>query len=167
MVYKVTNGNVYLEGGKLAGKFSEITFPDLQYKMSDFSGLGMMADLELPSGVEKMECSIKFNAIYADEFAKLCNLSKPANLIFRGNKEGFTQAGRSTETNITIAITGIAKNVPLGGFKANEMTELELKMTVWSCTVTDAGAPVLQFDAFSNTLVVGGQDMTAGFRINS
>ena len=167
VAYKVTNGNVYLEGGKIAGKFTEITFPDFKYKMTDFKSLGMLSDIELPAGVEKLEVQIKFNSIFADEFNKLTDITKPCKLIFRGNKEGFTQAGRTTEENITIAVTGIGKNIPLGGFKANEMSEFTLIMSVWACSVTDSGKPVLSFDAFSNTLVVGGKDLTAGFRINA
>lgn len=168
-VYKVTNGNVYLDGNKLVGKFEEITFPDVKYKMSDYTTLGMMADIELPNGIEKLEAKIKFSSIFAEEFKKLADISKPATLIFRGNKEGFEgNAVRSSETNLTIQISGIGKNIPLGGFKANEMGGgFELTMAVWSCTVTDNGQPVLEFDAFSNTFKVGGNDLTAKFKLNT
>jgi hypothetical protein len=167
VAYKVTNGNVYLQGNKLVGKFSEISFPDIKYKMTDFTSLGMLSDIELPSGIEKLEAKIKFTAIFADEFNKLTDITTPASLIFRGNKEGFTGNIRSTEENITISITGIGKNIPLGGFKANQMTEFELVVAVWACKVTDAGKPVIEFDAFSNTLMVGGKNLTQGFQLNT
>lgn len=169
IIYKVTNGNVYMDANKLAGKFEEITFPDLKYKMSDYTTLGMLADIELPSGIDKLECKIKFSSIFKEEFSKLTNIKKPATLIFRGNKEGFEGSGiRATETNLTIKVTGIGKNIPLGGFKANDMgSGFELTMAIWSCEVIDNGQPLLSFDAFSNTLVIGGEDMTAGFKLNT
>jgi P2 family phage contractile tail tube protein len=167
IAYKVTNGNVYLDGITLVGKFDELTLPDLAYKTTEYKTLGMLAEIELPSGFEKMEAEINFLSVFAAEFSKIADPTQPVNLTFRGNKEGYDSMSGRIESNVTITIRGIGKNFPLGGFKTNEMSNFKLKMTVWSISVSDGGVPVLRFDAMSNTFVLGGKDLSMGFKLNT
>jgi uncharacterized protein len=165
-IHKLTNGNCYLDGSKLIGKVTEVDFPDLKYKMTDYKSLGMLGDVEIPSGFEKMEAKLKFHTFMYDDFVKATSFDKPVNITFRGNQE-VHEAGAKIEYNVTIMLNGIAKNFPMGQFKQNEMTNLDLTFSIYSAKVIVSGVDLMEYDVFTNTYKIGGRDLNAAFKLNT
>ncbi len=73
-VRKVTNGNLYLDGGSLVGKVQEATLMEVTSKMSEFKALGMVGTTEYPSGFEMMEMT---TVLHAYDQALLTQLADP------------------------------------------------------------------------------------------
>lgn len=61
-INRLTNANIYVDGNNLLGRAAEINLPQLKAKMSSHPALGMQFEFELPSGFEKMEAKVKWNA---------------------------------------------------------------------------------------------------------
>ena len=69
-IQRITNANLYLNGGSFLGKAQEVTLPDIKAIMTTHPALGMAGQLEFPSGLDKLESTIKMNGLYP-EIAKL------------------------------------------------------------------------------------------------
>lgn len=164
--HKLTNGNCYLDGNTLVGKINDVEFPDLKYKFSDFNSLGMLGDMELPSGFDKMTAKVKFNMFFTSEFAKVTAPDRPVSLTFRGNQESF-ENGVKTSQNATITISGVGKNFPMGNFKKNTETNLDVEMAVYSAKVVVGGVTLMEYDVFSNTFKINGRDINADWKLNT
>lgn len=164
--HKLTNGNCYLDSNTLVGKFTDVEFPDLKYKFTDFNSLGMLGDLELPSGFEKMTAKLKFNMFFVSEFTKATAPDRPVSLTFRGNQESY-ENGNTTSQNVTITLTGIGKNFPMGQFKKNTETNLDIEFAVYSAKVVVGGVTLMEYDVFTNTFKLNGRDINANWKLNT
>ena len=164
-VFKLANGNVYSPNNRLAGRASEVDFGELPVNFSDYKGLGMLGDMEIPNGFGKIEAKVKFNTFFRDEMG--VSPTKATTLIFRGNSEGYEGQGKVSDTGIIITMTGVPKNFPLGSFKGNEMSNLELKYSVYSVKVTVGGQDLWEYDVMSNTFKVKGVDQNAAWKLNT
>jgi hypothetical protein len=164
--FKITNGNCYLENGTLAGKAEEVEIPEIKLKMVDYKALGMLSDIEIPGGYEKMEVKVKFKTLMLREFA-LLNPNKTISLIVRGNLEQWNNKGKAADNGVKIAFSGVAKNFPHGKLQTGEMSDITVSFTCWSIKTTIGGRDIMEFDAFSNTYKINGDDVNAAWKINS
>ena len=63
-INKLTNANVYMNGVNLLGRAEEVQLPQIKHKMAEHKALGMVGSAEFFAGIDKMECKIKWNALY-------------------------------------------------------------------------------------------------------
>lgn len=164
-VFKLSNGNVYNDNKSLAGKAAEVDFGELPINFSDYKGLGLLGEMEIPNGFGKVEAKVKYNTFFVDQMG--ISPTKPSTLIFRGNSEEYEQGEKIGDTGIIITMRGLIKNYPLGGFKANEQTNLEIKYAVYYFKVTVGGQDLLEYDVQTNTFKVKGIDTNASWKLNT
>ncbi len=69
-ISKVFNARVYIDSIDFIAKAEEVDLPKIKFKFADTKALGLYADSELPTGLDKMEARLKFNSVYP-EFIKL------------------------------------------------------------------------------------------------
>ena len=65
-INKLTNANVYLNGVNLLGRAEEVQLPQIKHKMAEHKALGMVGSAEFFAGIDKLECKIKWNALYPE-----------------------------------------------------------------------------------------------------
>ena len=58
-INRLTNANVYLDGGSMLGRAEEVNLPVLKAKMAEHKALGMVGTIEAFAGFEKLEGKIK------------------------------------------------------------------------------------------------------------
>lgn len=167
MIDKITNANCYLNGQNLIGKVESIDLPDIKQKMVDFKPLGLLSEVELPSGFEKMEAKIKWFCFYLKEFLQISNFTIINNLTIRGNIESYNSLGRMEQKGAIITLNGLMKQLPLGQYKQNEIVNLETLMTVYAVSLIIDNTPILVIDVFTNTFKVGPLDLLSVFKQNS
>lgn len=165
-VNRVTNANVYLDGGSCLGKAEEIDLPKIVAKMTEHKALGMMGALELPSGFEKLEARIKWNAVYADVMAKMGNPYDMHSLQCRGNIENYTANGRTGQAAYVCFFRGQFKELPMGNFKQHDNVEMESRLAVTYAKVEIGGVSIVEFDTLANIYKVNGVDILATYRQN-
>jgi P2 family phage contractile tail tube protein len=164
-VNRVTNANIYLTGtGSLLGRAEEISLPDVKASMSDHKAIGMFGKLELPSGIDKMECKIKWNAIYPEVAKKFNDIFASREIQVRYPIENYTAQGRTGTVGARVAMTVLPKNIPLGNFKQHDNVELEQTFTVTYFKMEVDGVIVTEIDVLNNIYIVDGVDKLAAYR---
>ncbi len=166
MINKITNGNAYLNGTTLIGKLEELELPSIKFKMEDVTALGVFSEMELPSGLEKMESKLKWNAIYGDNF-KIESAVKPVSLTVKSNMVQHGAGGVLKSIPVTVTISGVFKEIPLGTLKGTEKIDgLEHKMTVYYLKLEEDGNAIYEVDIFNNIIKFGSEDILEDFRSN-
>lgn len=165
-INRITNANVYLDGGSLMGKAEEIKLPDIVAKMAEHKALGLAGTIELPSGFDKMEGEIKWSSYYPDAMAKVANPFKFVSIQVRCNVETYGGQGRTDEKPLVTFLTVAFKKNPGGTFKQHDNAEFPTSFTCYYIKQVFDGQDVLEFDAMSNIYKVNGEDMLANYRAN-
>jgi hypothetical protein len=164
---KLTNANVYSEGNSLLGKVEEAELPVIVQKMTAHNALGMLGDIQLPSGIEAMESKFKWASVYPDAMRQFANPFTSLQLQVRGNLETYTSQGRVAEVPYVVFMTATCKDLPLGNFKKHENVEIESNLNVTYCRLEIDGEPIVEFDAMANIYKVDGVDVALNYRNNT
>ncbi len=165
-VKRITNANCYLNGNSLLGKVEETKLPEVATTMVEHKALGLVGKIELPSGIDKMEMSMKFNSFYEDALLKAGNPFAPVDLQVRCSRETYTGQGRTAQEPVVTFLKGSFKNYPLGGFKQHENVEAEFKLNITYVKQVIAGKDILEIDVLNNIYKVGGVEILADYRSN-
>lgn len=165
-INKLTNCNVYLNGGSLLGKAKEVTLPTVTQKMVDHEALGMAGTVQVPAGVEAMEATILWNSFYPDTAKLLANPTKALSFMIRGNLESWGPTGRTAETPFKVYMTGTVSAFPTGTFTQKENVEAETTVAVYQVKMEIGSEVIMEFDAMANIYKVAGQDILQNYRIN-
>lgn len=155
MIQKFTQANAYLNGQSLLGKVDEVDLGTLKQKMEEFKALGLQGVFEVPSGFEKMEAKVKFKSFDKVSFLQVANFTTVTNLTIRGNQEKYNSLGKTGNESVIVTLNGIWKEIPLGKYAQNEVSNLEASIAVWNVTITIGGVPLLVVDYLTNTFKVG------------
>lgn len=165
-VNRMTNANVYVNGTSQLGKVEEINLPEITHMLSEHKALGMIGKFELFTGVDKMECTLKWNAFYRDILIQFADPRKALNLQVRSSLETYNSQGLLTEVACVAYLTGQPKNFPAGNFKQHDNVEASSKMTLTAYKLEIDGQAVLEFDALANIYMVDGVDIFANYNRN-
>lgn len=163
---QIINANVYVNGNSLLGKASEVDAPKVMAQMSEYKALGMIGKFELPSGIDKMDMRIKWNAFYTDVAKVMLNPWASINIMVRANMEVWQGGNRTEETPVVIYATCQSKGFPLGNFKPNENVDTESTLSVTHCKMEIGGVEVFECDVMNNIYKVDGVDIMANYRAN-
>lgn len=163
---KVTNAAIYLDGEGMLGRAEELTCPDVMPKMVDHKGLGMVSELELPSGLQKMVSKIKWNAIYPEVMKKTHNVYSSLRIQARANVESYVGNNRVAQVPAVIYMTVAPKKAGGLVFKPQENVEREDEFNVTSYKLEINGEEIIYVDVLANIWRVNGQDQLALYRVN-
>lgn len=166
LVNKVTNANIYLDGVSFMGRAEEITLPEIQPKMVDHKGLGMVGESELPAGLQKMSCKIKWNAIYPDVMKKTHNVFQSLRIMVRTSIETYEDSSRVAQTPCVIYLTAIPKKAGGLVFKVQDNVEREDEFNVTAYKMEIDGEEIVDVDVLANIWRVNGVDQLATYRAN-
>lgn len=165
-VNKIINANVYADDVSLFGTAEEVEAPKLMALTADHKALGMAGQIATPSGFDKMEMRIKWNAIYQNIYEKFSNPFKAIRLQIRASMEQWEGGDRVAEVPVVIYVTGQSKGMPMGNFKQNDNVESETLLTVSHVKMEINGTEIVEFDAMANIFKVSGVDELATYRSN-
>lgn len=165
-INRLTNANIYMDGDNLLGRAEEISLPTLKSKMSEHKALGLQGAIELPSGFEKLELKIKWNAFYQDVFDKMANPYKSVKLQARSSLEIWEGGEMIAQQRVVCYATVQPKGFPLGNFKQNDNVELESELACTYVKLEIDGKEILEFDAMANIFKINGVDQFAEYRSN-
>lgn len=166
-INKLTNANVYLNGTNLLGRAEEVQLPQIKHKTAEHKALGMIGSAEFFSGIDKMECKIKWNALYPEVFRTCANPFNTAMLQVRASLETYNGTGRVSEVPATAFIIGTFKEFPLGNIKPHENAEYETTLAVTYAKLVVDGQDIFEIDVLQNIYKVGLIDMLTQFKQNT
>lgn len=165
-VNRLTNANVYVDGASQLGKAEEVNLPDITFMMSEHKSLGQIGKVELFSGIDKLEVTIKWNAFYADILKKFANPRKMMKLQVRASLETYDSSGLVGEVSCVAYLTVQPKNFPAGNYKQHDNVEATSKLTCTAYKLEIDGVEVIDYDALANVYSVDGVDVFATYRTN-
>lgn len=166
-INRITNLNIYLDGGSFLGKAEEVSLPSINFKMAEHKALGMVGTMEFFAGIDKMEGKIKWNSFYADALKKMANPFKTIQLQARGSLETYSNGGRVSEVPMVVFLTVASKGFPLGSFKQHDNAEIESNLSVYYCKQEIDGEQIMELDVMSNIFKVDGVDLLAKYKANT
>ncbi len=165
-INRLTNANVYLDGGSMLGRVESFNSPTVTAKMAEHKALGMVGTVEYFAGIDKMEGTIKWTAYYGEVMRKFANFFQPIRIQVRGSIEEYQGGGRMAQIPAVLFLTIQPKNFPGGNFQQHDNVELE---TSYACTYMRLevnGKAEMEIDVEANIYKVNGEDMLAAYRQN-
>ena len=159
-INRLTNGNVYLDGGSLFGTVMEVDLPDLKWKHSDSKVLGLVGELEFPTGIEKMSAKLKLNAPKAELLKIAADPFTTRQLHFRGTLDTFDANGKASVAYKAF-LRGASKGSPGGKFKPQDNAEHEIDFRVTAYKLVIGNEVIHDVDVTSNKYIVNGKDLMA------
>lgn len=165
-VNRITNANIYLDGGSMLGKGDELNLPDIAVKMEEHNALGLFGSPEFAAGLDKMNGDIKWNSFYADVMAKVGNPYKFVTLQARSSVSSFNSQGLATEVPLVTILTVSFINNSAGKFQQHKNAEFPSKFTCYYIKQTMDGQDIVEIDILANIWKVNGEDILANYRAN-
>ncbi len=165
-VNRITNANIYINGGSKLGRAEEISAPSVKFKLSEHKAIGLFGAMEFPSGMEKLECKIKWNSFYKDIMKDSADPFKLVDMQIRANMESYTSGGKDGDVPVVIFMSARYKDFPLGNFKQHDNVELESNLSVYYFKMEIDGEEIVECDVLANIYKVNGVDTLAKYRQN-
>jgi len=162
-INRITNANVYVEGGSILGQVKEIDVPEVKFMMSEHGALGLVGKMEFFSGIDKMEGKVRWASFYADTMVKFADPFKSLQIQVRSSMENYGSSSMS-RSPVVCHMTIQPKNFPGANFKQHDNVEIE---SSYGCTyykLVVGGKEVVEIDVTANIYKVNGVDILAGYR---
>lgn len=166
-ISKVYNANVYVgTTTNLIGRASEIGLPEIAAVTEDHQALAMIGKLKLPTGLEAMEGTIKWNSFHPDRFKYVANPYASRQIQARANVETFGPSGRMSSAPLVVLMTATFSKGGLGSLTPQAQSDYEDTFSVTYLKVSLAAKALVEIDVHANVWVVDGVDLLAAFRTN-
>lgn len=164
-IQKIFNANVYIDGtNNLVGRASEIVLPEISMATEEHKALGMIGTVVMPTGLEAMTSTIKWNGFYADALKLAGNPFAAHKLQVRASVEVYGAAGRVAEKPLVVTLVARFKKLPLGSLAPMASYESQHELTVTHLKVTLDREDLVEIDVMTNKWTVGGVDILAKYR---
>lgn len=157
---KLKNFMVHVDGGSYAGAVEEITLPKLTLKTEAYRGGGMLGELDVSMGLEKLEMEETYGGIVVEILRGFGAIGTDASLLrFTGAYQG--DAGVVSAELVTL---GMMTEIDPGNSKAGDNSQWKVKRTLSYLKWTVAGRVEIEIDVLNNIFIVDGIDRMAAVR---
>lgn len=153
------NFNVFVSGDSYAGVAKTVGLPELVKKTEDYRAAGMIGDIALDLGFEKLEAKVTYTGVDSRHFAQLskCGVSD-LPIRFIGAYEHQDTCQHVTRE---VYMRGMVTNMPLGENTLGEINEQELTYAVSYLKVADDGVVFVELDIVNGVCIINGVDKTS------
>lgn len=166
MINRITNANAYREGNSLIGRLDNIELPAIKSTTEDVKALGLYSTIELPTGLDKLEAKLAWNAMYATDW-KAASMVSTQTVIVKSNMTSRNATGQNSQIPVTATIKGTYKELPSGNIKAGEKADgMEHLMSVTYYKLEIDGVRIYEVDVFNNIFFQADTDILESFRNN-
>lgn len=166
LLNRITNGNLYVNANSWLGLVEEVTLPEIKAKLAEHKALGMVGVVEFPTGFEKMEAQVKMTSYDAGAMALAGDIFTTQNFQLLANMQTHGAGGVIADVPVAVFMTGTFKNLPLGGFKAQEQVDLTLQLNITYVKLVINDVDIMEFDAVTNIYRIMGVDKLLTYRTN-
>ncbi|WP_085701159.1 phage major tail tube protein [Pseudomonas sp. B26(2017)] len=151
----------FIDGVSFAGEMPSLTLPKVVLKTEAYRGGGMAGEVEISTGVEKLEAGFTTNGVRR-EALKFFGLSDrtACSAVFRGSFKGL----KGKVTPVIVTMRGGIKEVDMGDWKPGDKAETKHNMALTYYKLEVAGRVVYEIDMLGMVLVVDGVDQLADER---
>lgn len=153
------NFNVFVNTHSWSGVAEEVTIPKITKKTEDFRGAGMIGDVALVMGYEKMEGEVVYAGFDVKQYRQLgvCGTSD-LPVRFVGIYE---RQDDCSIQNVEIYTRGVATELDPGSSKNGEKTETKMTYNYSYYRLEVDGVIEVELDFINGTEKFGGSDLAA------
>ena len=149
------NFNVFVDGRGYAGNASEVSLPKLTMKTDETRNGGMDAPLEIPMGMEKLECSFsltKFDKPVLKSFGLAQGEYIPVTF------KGILESENGLKTPVSANIRGMVKEIDPGTWKPGDKATLKVVIAVNYYKLKHGGSTIHEIDVINMVRKINGVD---------
>ncbi|MCC2976236.1 phage major tail tube protein [Sphingomonas sp. PL-96] len=159
---KLKNWDVYSNGEDYAGVAAEITLPKLAEKTESWRGAGMLAEVDVSMGLEKLELEHKYGGLVLGILRQFGAVGVSASMIrFVGAYQEDVAGG---VVSAELVVRGKHIEIDPGTAKTGDDTEWTVKSTLSYLRWRVNGRTEVEIDVINNIFIVDGIDRMAEIR---
>lgn len=154
--------NCYHNSVSWIGKVPEVTPPKIAVKTAQIRNGGMLSEVDVNMGLEKMEMETKMGGFMRDVLRTMGAIGVAEQMLrYRGAyQEPDTKAVLAAE----LVVRGMHTELDMGSSKVGDPTEWTLKSSITYLKWTVNGTVDLEIDVLNYIWTAGGVDLLAGVR---
>lgn len=158
---KLKNFNFSVDGTSYLGETTEVTQPKLAMKLEGYRAGGMMAEVDVNMGLEKLELGFKIGG-HEEDLIKLFGGPISGN-VFRFNG-AYQHDDDDSVDAVELVCRGRIVELDEGNAKSGDDTEhsYESSLTYYKKTVN--GVDIVEIDTLNQIYIVDGKDRLAEIR---
>ena len=160
--FKLKNFNLFNDGGSYLGIAGEIELPKLVIKTEQWRGGGMLGEVDIDMGLEKLEMTVKYGGLVVPILRQFGVVGVDG--VLQRFVGAFQEEGDGAVSACEIVTRGKHVEIDMGTAKPGEGTEHSVKSTLAYYRMAINGADVIEIDMLTGLFVVGGVDRTAALR---
>lgn len=159
---KLKNFNVFLDGTSWIGLVAEIALPKLAKKVEQYRGGGMLSEVDVEMGLEKMEAEIKAGGLVRRALRAFGKIGVAGVQVrFVGAYQEDVAGGVLAAE---LVMRGMVTEVDPGTAKVGDNTEWPLKLSLTYVKWTVQGRVEVEIDVLNNVMIIDGIDRMAAIR---
>lgn len=159
---KLKNFNLHDNGNSFIHQVAEIALPKIAEKVESWRGGGMLGEVDVGLGLEKMEMETTLGGLAIPILRRFGIVGVAAQLIrFNG---AYQEEGSGTVSAAELVARGKHVEIDPGTAKPGDDTAWKVKSTLSYLKWTINGTKEVEIDVLNNILFIGGVDRMAGIR---
>lgn len=159
---KLKNMNVFVNGTSFLDEATEVTLPKLTMKTEDYRGGGMLGEVAVDMGLEKLEMEIKFGGFMAELRKQFGNAKIDGTpLRFAG---AYQRPNTGEVDAVEITARGRITEIDGGSSKVGDNTEETYKLALTYYKEDINGDTNIEIDLINHVYMVGGEDKFQAIR---
>ncbi|MBX9860651.1 MAG: phage major tail tube protein [Sphingomonas sp.] len=160
--HKLKNFNLYADGDSYLGRIPEVTLPPIKVKGESYRGGGMLGEVDIDMGLEKLEAEVKYGGIVRGVMRRQGLIGVAGSMLrFVG---AYQEEGIGGILAAECVMRGKLMELDPGNAKAGDNTEWTGKYTLSYLKWTLNGRVEVEIDVINNVYIVDGIDRMAGIR---
>ena len=151
------NMNVFVDGHSWAGTAETVTLPKITKKTEDFRGAGMLGDIALDMGYEKLEMEITYAGFDPKQYKQLgrCGTSDlPIRYV-----GAYERQDTCTIQNVEVYVRGQAVELDPGDSTLGEKSEIKMSYNVTYYRLEVDGEVIVELDLINGIERFGDSDL--------
>ncbi|MCG8995053.1 phage major tail tube protein [Laribacter hongkongensis] len=154
--------SVFHNGIEFLGEATELTLPKLAVKTEAYRGGGMLAEVDIDLGLEKLELEHSYGGLMYDIFKDFGITRIDGTLLrFMGS---YQREDTGEVDAVEITVRGRHVEIDPGSAKAGDDTEFKVKTSLTYYKLTVNGSTLIEVDAINLIYIVDGVDRLEAHR---
>lgn len=159
---KLKNMNVFADGQIWLGEVTEITLPQIKLKTESYRGGGMLGEVDIVLGIDKLEMETKLGGLVLGAMRQFGRVGVSDSMLrFTGAYQEDVAGGVLAAELVT---RGRHTEINPGNAKVGDNTEWTLKSMLTYLKWTVRGRVEIEIDLLNNVFIVDGEDRMAPIR---
>lgn len=160
--HKLKNHNLFANGTSWIGLVPEVQLPKLAKKVEDYRGGGMLGELDIEMGLEKLETEIKLGGLVVQAIRMFGAIGiEGAMLRFVGAYQADDRGGVLASE---LVMGGMFTELDPGSAKVGDNTEHSVKATLNYLKWAVNGRTEVEIDMLRCVMIIDGVDRMAAIR---